>query len=123
MLTRLLANAAALALATFLVPGIVMQGGSLPQRALVIVVVAVIFGVLNTLVKPILKLLSFPLVILTLGLFLWVVNAGMLMLTSWAATQLGQPWRVTGWMPALIGSMVISVVSALVGGVLKGDER
>ncbi|MEL4358809.1 MULTISPECIES: phage holin family protein [unclassified Luteococcus] len=123
MFARLLANAAALALATVLVPGITLQGGSLTQRAVVIVIVAVIFGVLNALVKPVLKVLSLPLVILTLGLFLWVLNAGMLMLTSWVAGQLGQPWRVTGWLAALLGSVVISVVSAVVGGLLKGEDR
>ena len=122
MVARFLANAAALAIATALLPGITLSGGDLTNKVLAIAVVAVIFGVLNTLVKPLLKFISLPLVVVTLGLFLWVVNAIMLRATSAVAGQLGQPWHVDGWGAALLGSLVISVISGLVGGALKGDE-
>ncbi|WP_420176647.1 phage holin family protein [Luteococcus sp. OSA5] len=122
MLIRLVANAIALALATALVPGILIEAGPLPQRVLTIIVVAALFGLLNALVKPVLKFFSFPLVVLTLGLFLWVVNACMLMLTSWAAGLFDQPWQVTGWGAAFIGSLLISLVSGAVAGLLQDKE-
>ena len=122
MVARFLANAAALSIATALLPGITLSGGDLTNKVLAIAVVAVVFGVLNTLVKPLLKFISLPLVVVTLGLFLWVVNAIMLRATSAVAGQLGQPWHVDGWGAALLGSLVISVISGLVGGALKGDE-
>lgn len=123
MLTRLLANAAALAAATALLPGITLTGSSVGHKAVVIIVVACIFGALNALVKPVVKFFSFPLIIITFGLLLWVINAGMLLATSAIADRLGQPWQVDGWGSALLGSVVISVVSALVGGLVKGDEQ
>lgn len=123
MFARLLANAVALAVATWLVPGISLQGGSTTQRVTSILVVAVIFGLLNALVKPVVKFVSLPFIWLTLGLGLLVINTLFLLLTSAIARSVGQPWHVAGFGSALVGSVIISLVSGAVSGVLQGDER
>lgn len=97
-------NALALWVATRIVPGIVVSGTG------TLVLAAVVFGLVNAVVRPVAVLLSLPLTVLTLGLFLLVVNAAMLGLT--AALLPGM--RVSGFFPALLGSIVISVVSWLV---------
>ena len=111
MLVRFLVNAAALAVATWLVPGIVLDGGPIERRVLSMVIVTVIFGVVNSIVKPLFKVGNSPLILIALALFLLVVNAGLLLLTSWAATQLGLGWRVTDVAAALWGALLVSVVS------------
>jgi putative membrane protein len=78
----------------------------------------VIFGVVNAIVRPIVSLLSIPLYILTLGLFFFVVNALMLMLTSWIADQVGVPFEVDGFWTAVFGAIVISLASAAIGMLL-----
>ena len=80
--------------------------------------VAALFGVINLFVKPIVKLLSIPLYIITLGLFTLVVNALMLLLTSWIAGKLGVPFEVDGFWSAVLGGLVISVVSWLLNVLL-----
>jgi putative membrane protein len=84
-------------------------------------VMALIFGLVNALIRPILKLLTCPLIILTLGLFTLVINALMLMLASWLGRQLGLGFYVAGFWPALLGALVISVVSFGLN-LLIGDE-
>ena len=84
---------------------------------------AAIFGVLNSMVKPLVTLVTFPAIVLTLGLFLLVVNACMLMLTSWVGRQVGLAWHVDGWLSAILGSVIISVVSGAVAGLLGGERR
>ncbi|MFJ3517413.1 MULTISPECIES: phage holin family protein [unclassified Streptomyces] len=108
---KTLANAAALA-AAVLLPGITLDdGSSLGRRTLTLILVALVFGLVNLLVKPVVKLLSLPLFILTLGLFTLVVNALMLLLTSWLATQLDLSFHVNNFWTALVGGLIISVVS------------
>lgn len=103
---RLLINAAALWAATRLVPGITFTGD---WRLLF--VVALVFGVLNVAVRPILILLTLPLFILTLGLFTFVLNALMLWLTSAVSDALGLGFRVDGFGAAFLGALVVTVVS------------
>jgi putative membrane protein len=107
-LLRLLINAAALWVATAIVPGVTHSGsgGSL-------LLVALVFGVLNALLRPVLALLSCPLLILTLGLFTFVINAVILMLTSALSGSLGIGFHVEGFWAALLGALVVSVVSIL----------
>ena len=87
--------------------------------------VAVIFGVLNAVVKPILQVLSLPFIVLTLGLFLIVVNAIMLALTSWLSGVLGLDFHVQSFFwDAVLGSLIISAVGVVTGMMLPdGDER
>jgi putative membrane protein len=103
---RLLINAAALWAATRLVPGISFDGD---WRLLF--VVALVFGVLNVAVRPILILLTLPLFILTLGLFTFVLNALMLWLTSAVSDALGLGFHVQGFGAAFLGALVVTVVS------------
>jgi putative membrane protein len=114
---RLLATAAALWVATQLIPGITHTGS-----VLALIGVALIFGVVNALVGPVLKLLSLPVIVLTLGLFALVINALLLIFTSWLATSLNLGFNVSGFFPALLGSILISVVSALLVAVFGSDD-
>ena len=117
-LLRLLICATALWVAVQLVPGIQYQGGVLPLLG-----VALVFGVLNAVVRPVLTLLSLPFLILTLGLFTFVLNAIMLMLTSSLSTRLGLGFHVGGFWPALVGSLVVSLVSTVISHLLAEDAR
>jgi putative membrane protein len=113
---RLLATAAAFWVASQIVPGISYSGS-----ALALIIVAAVFGVVNALIGSFVKLLSLPFIILTLGLFALVVNALMLLLTTWVAGQLNLGLRVDGFIPAFLGALVISIVSSLV--VLVFDDK
>jgi len=117
-LLRLLINAAALWVAIKIVPG-VSHGGS----AASLLVVALVFGVLNASVRPILKLFTFPLLILTLGLFTFVINAFMLMLTSWVSGLLNTGFHVAGFGSAFLGALVVSLVSFLLSLLVKDRDR
>src|SRR4051812_44382886 len=106
LLIRLLINAAALYVATRFVSGIVFSGTW--QNLLL---VAFVFAVVNTAIKPILKLFSFPVILITAGLFLLVINALMLLLTSALSERLALGFHVTGFFPAFVGAIVVSVVA------------
>ena len=106
---RLLVNAAALWVATQLVPGVVFDGDWLTLLA-----VALVFGVVNAVVRPATKLVTFPFIILTLGLFLLVINGLMLMLTSFLSDRLGLGFDVRGFGAAFWGALVVSLVNAVV---------
>ncbi|MEV6582143.1 phage holin family protein [Streptomyces sp. NPDC051582] len=109
---KTLANAAALAVAIWLLAGITLDDhSSLGRRTLSLILVALVFGLVNLIVKPVVKFFSLPLFILTLGLFTLVVNALMLMLTSWLAKQLDLSFHVDNFWTALLGGLIISVVS------------
>lgn len=113
---RLIANAAALWVASYLLAGI-SYAGSWPG----LLGVALVFGVVNTFLAPVLKVLALPVQVLTLGLFTFVINALMLMLTGWLATRVGIPFTVDGFVPALLGSLIVSVVSGTLS-LLLTDE-
>ncbi|MBL0775909.1 MULTISPECIES: phage holin family protein [Streptomyces] len=110
-LVKTLANAAALLVAVWLLDDITLTGDSTGNKALTLIVVALIFGLVNFLVKPVVKVLTFPLFVLTLGLITLVVNALMLMLTSWLAGQFDLSFHVDGFWTAVLGGLIISVVS------------
>jgi putative membrane protein len=107
-LVRLLVNAAALWVATALVSGVTFEGGWLPFLG-----VALVFGVVNAFIRPVLKILTFPIIIVTLGIFSLVVNGLMLMLTSALSAALGLGFHVAGFWAAFWGALVVSVVSTL----------
>jgi putative membrane protein len=108
---RLVANAVALAIATWILSGISLTGSSMTSKIITLLIVALIFGVLNMIIKPIFALFSAPLILLTLGLFLIVINACMLLLTSWLAGLFDLGWRVDGFWTAVLGAIIISIVS------------
>jgi putative membrane protein len=105
-LLRLLINAAALWVATRIVPGVTYSGDWIPFFG-----VALIFGVINSFVGFMAKILTFPLIIVTLGLFIFVINGLMLWLTSAASGALGLGFRVEGFWAAFWGALVVSLVS------------
>lgn len=118
LLVRWIINAVALGVAVSLVPRIYVDGGWQ-----VLAVVALIFGLVNALIRPLVTLLTCPLIILTLGLFTLVINAGMLLLASWLAGQVGVGFFIDGFWPAFWGALIISIVSALLSVVLKGERE
>jgi putative membrane protein len=114
ILLRLVINAVALLVTAWIIPGIHLgAAGPHPTKHdwTTLLIVALIFGFVNALIRPIIFLLSLPLEILTLGLFTFVINAFMLLLTSWIAQGMGLGFRVDGFLPALLGALIISVVS------------
>ncbi|CAM5232146.1 MULTISPECIES: phage holin family protein [unclassified Streptomyces] len=110
-LVKTIANAGALAVAVWLLDKITLTGGSTGEKAVTLIVVALVFGLVNMVVKPIVQVLTFPLFILTLGLFTLVVNALMLLLTSWVADKLDLSFHVDGFWTAVLGALIISIVS------------
>ncbi|WP_329004357.1 phage holin family protein [Kribbella sp. NBC_00709] len=118
LIIRLLANAVALAVASWLVAGITLQGATTGKRVLTLLIVAAIFGIVNAIVKPVVKVLSFPLLILTLGLLTFVINALMLWLTSWITGKLDVQFHVNGFWSALFGALIITVVGMIINVVL-----
>jgi putative membrane protein len=115
----------AIAITVILVPGInggISAGTTLDIDVKSLLGVALIFGLVNALVRPVLKLLSCPLVLLTLGLFIFVINAAMLLLTSAIAQSLGLQFYVDGFVSALFGSIIISVVSIVLTALFGDDD-
>ncbi|MEU5434020.1 phage holin family protein [Streptomyces sp. NPDC020719] len=119
---KTIANAAALAVAIWLVKDITLTGDNTGKKALTLVLVALLFGVVNFVVKPVVKFLSFPLFILTLGLITFVINALMLLLTSWLAGKLNLSFHVHGFWTAVLGGLIISIVSWAMHVVLPDDK-
>lgn len=114
-LITLLVNAAALFVAARLVSGIRYDG-----PAMGLLGVALVFAVVNTLIKPIVAVLSIPALFLTLGLFTLVINALMLMLTAKLSGVLGSSFQVDGFWAGLWGAVVISIVSLVLGKLVSG---
>ena len=110
---RVLITAAALFVATAAVPGIELLAGTTLAKVTTLVVVALIFGVVNAVLKPIVKTLGCVFYLLTLGLIGLVVNALLLWLTSWVAGKLSEPFHITGFWPAFWGAIIVSVVGWL----------
>ncbi|MDT0389229.1 phage holin family protein [Streptomyces sp. DSM 41921] len=119
---KTIANAGALAVAVWLLDKITLTGDSTGKKVGTLIVVALLFGLVNFLVKPVVKLLSLPLLILTLGLFTLVVNALMLLLTSWLAGVLDLSFHVEGFWTAVLGGLIISVVSWALHVVLPDED-
>src|SRR3954451_9351963 len=102
-------NALALAAAAGLMPGITVTGATGGDKVVKLVLVALVFGVVNAVVSPVVMLLSIPFIILTLGLLIFVINAVMLLLTSWLSGQLGLGFHVDGLLTAILGAVIVAV--------------
>ena len=113
LILRLLINAVALWCAARFIDGISYSGSWQGLVGL-----ALVFGVVNTLVRPVLSFFSFPIQIATLGLFTLVLNAAMLLLTSALATRVGLSFHISGFPAALIGALVVSVLSTILSWVV-----
>lgn len=126
-LTWLLTSAIALAVAALLFDGIGFTGPShgteeIQEKLLPLLAVALILGVISSFVKPILTVLSIPFIILTLGLFLVVINAGMLLLTGWLAEKLDIGFYVDGFWTAVGGAIVITLTTWVVDGLIGSEQ-
>ncbi len=113
VLVRWVVNAVALLAAAFVVPGIHLSASGRPgyNEWVTLAFVAAIFGIVNAIIRPVVVLLTLPLTIVTLGLFIFVVNALMLMLTGRLAHAFDLGFRVNGFGAALLGALVIAVVN------------
>ena len=109
IILRIIVNAVAIAVTAAVLPGITVHGGIVSY-----LILAIIFGVVNALIKPIVKLLTCPLIIVTLGLFILVINGAMLMLTSSIS---GGRLFVAGWGSAIVGGIIMGVVNVILEAV------
>lgn len=116
-LIRLVLAAAALWATVYLVPGITYDGPLLH-----LLIVAIVFGLVNALIRPLLVALTCPLIILTLGLFALVLNGLMLWLTSALSSALGIGFHISGFVPAFIGGLVFGIVSAILNIFVSDDN-
>ena len=120
LLLRWLITSLALFVAAWLVPGIRVEGNAW----VVFAVMAIILGLVNAVVRPILKLLTCPLILLTLGLFVLIING----LTLWLAAEIAQRWfsvgfYIDGFWSAFLGALIVSVVSVILSAVFREEER
>ena len=115
VVVTIIGNGLALVAAAWLIPGIWLGGDTWAQTAVSAALVAVVLGLVNAVVKPVVEFFSLPLIWLTLGLFVLVVNGAMLMLTSWLSGRLGLAFHVDGFFWAgVLGAVVVSLVTMLV---------
>lgn len=116
-IVQLLINAAALWIAVLLVPGLEFDF-SRPDAWWKFFLVALIFGLVNTFVKPVLRILTLPITIMTLGLFLLVLNALLLLLVGTISTELDLGLTVSDFLAALLGAIIISIVGFVLSMVI-----
>ncbi|SDZ35942.1 putative membrane protein [Micromonospora pattaloongensis] len=122
LLVRIASTAVAFWLATLLIPGITLDTGSAGEAVTTLVLVAVIFGVVNAVLQPIIKTVGCGLYLLTLGLIALVVNGLLFLLTSFIAGELDLPFHVDGfWPAAVLGALLVGVVTWLLGLIMDRD--
>jgi putative membrane protein len=121
LLLRILIPAVALFVAHLLISGIQLRGGSDLSKAGTLVAVAIIFGLVNAFLKPVIKTIGCALYVLTLGLVGLVVNGLLLWLCSWVAGKLTLPFHITGFEPAFFGAIIVGLVGWLLN--LIFDDR
>jgi putative membrane protein len=115
---RWIINAVALFLAVYFVPGVNVQGGVIS-----LIWLALIFGLINAFLRPLLKLLTCPLIFLTLGLFTLLINTFLFWLTSQVGQAFGIGFTISGFWPAFFGGLVVTVVSVILSLILKDELR
>jgi len=123
ILIGIIVSAAALGVAAWAVPGIVVTGHSDASKAETLLAVAVIFGVINAILKPVIKTVGCAFYVLTLGLVALVVNGLLLWLASYVAGRLDLPFHVNGFMAAVEGALIVGVVTWLLHLLLGDDDR
>ncbi len=114
-LIRSIVNGVALVITSQIVPGIATRGGLVS-----VLIIGVVFGIINAIVRPIVKLLSVPLIIVTLGLFILVINALMLLLTSAIVPNY---LFVEGFWPAVLGGIVMGIINAILEAITGTGDR
>jgi putative membrane protein len=122
ILLRIAVSMAALGVAAWVVPGIVLTGHDTAAKVLTLLVVAVIFGVINVVLKPVIKTVGCAFYLLTLGLIAIVVNGLLLWLTSYIAyDKLHEPFHVTGFTAAVEGALIVGAVSWLIHLIIRDE--
>ena len=117
---RWIATAVAVGVAVWIIPGITAVGN---DGTVAVIIMALVLSLINISIKPIMQVISLPITVITLGIFYLIVNALMLELAAWAATGLfASGIAIDGFGSAILGSIVISIVSAIVNGLLGGDK-
>jgi putative membrane protein len=125
ILIRLVISAVSLWIATLVIDGIELNTDSVPKKIGTLLAVAVIFGIINAVLRPIIKVIGCGLYVLTLGLISIVVNGLLFMLTSWIAGKLDLPFHVDNfWPSAVLGAILVGVVSWLLNMLVPdgGDD-
>ncbi len=123
ILIKLVITAAALWVAALLVPGIELHAHTAVGKVTTLVVVALIFGIVNAVLKPVAKAIGCLAYAITLGLISIVVNGLLFWLTSFIAGRLGVPFRVTGFVPAMLGALLVGVVGWVLSLILDRDRH
>ena len=118
LLVRWFISALALVAAAWLVPGIRVDGNAWVAYA----AMAVILGLVNAVIRPLLKLLTCPLIFLTLGLFLLIINAVTLLIAAKIAAAMHIGFHVDGFVPALLGALIVSIVTVVLSGVAREKD-
>jgi putative membrane protein len=123
-LIRLAISAVALWISTLLISGVTITSHSDVKKVLTLIAVAIIFGVINAILRPIIKTLGCGLYVLTLGLIALVVNGLLFLLTSWIASELSLPFHVANfWPSAVLGALIVGVVSWLLGMIVPDKGK
>ncbi|WP_109506756.1 phage holin family protein [Nocardioides speluncae] len=120
--TWLLTNAAGIAVAAWLLGGISFDGDRWQDKIIPLLLVALIFGLVTVFVEPVVKVLSLPFIIVTIGLFLFVINALMFLLTGWIADQADIGFAVDGFWIALLGSVIVTIVTGFIDVAVLEDD-
>ena len=121
-IARLLATMAGLWVTIHVVSSISIDSSSASETIIVLAVVALVFTAVNSIIKPVVKTLTFPLYLLTFGLFALVTNSLLFSLTGWLSTSLGFPMTTGGFWSCLAGAVITSVVSSIVSGILRDKK-
>jgi putative membrane protein len=122
-LIRVLVTAVGLWVADLLVSGISVSGKATWENVLTLLAVALIFGIVNAVLKPLIKLVGCLFYVLTLGLIALVVNGLLFLLTGWLADQLNLPFHVSGFWAGFWGAIIVGVVSWLIGLIIPEPHR
>ncbi|OLB80562.1 MAG: hypothetical protein AUI14_06305 [Actinobacteria bacterium 13_2_20CM_2_71_6] len=115
---RVAVTAVALWISTLLLSGITLDTPSAAKKVGTVLAVAVIFGIVNAVIRPIVKAVGCAFYVLTLGLIALVVNGALFLLTSWIAGKLGLPFHVNGFWTAVLGALIVGVISWVVNAVM-----
>jgi len=121
-IARLIATMAGLWVTTLLVPSISITSTTASETVIAFAVIAFVFTLVNSIIKPVVETLAFPLYLLTFGLFALVTNSLLFALTGWLSTSLGIPMTTGGFLSCLAGAVITSVVASVVSGVLRDKK-
>ena len=121
-IARLIATMAGLWVTTLLVPSISITSTTASETVIAFAVIAFVFTLVNSIIKPVVETLAFPLYLLTFGLFALVTNSLLFALTGWLSTSLGIPMTTGGFLSCLAGAIITSVVTSVVSGFLRDKK-